>query len=338
MKFNRQSEISLVENDLPYVKNYQLHHINLRLLSNQLNVLNAIHESLVHFELPAENQNAPQIKFAIRVVESTAIPTADLLHNLKLVSFDENQKYYSGGKGLLYTISPGSFMVTCDLHSQTAVGILNSEYADFPGLVFHQVFYPILAEMLKQLHLFNIHTAAVCHNDTGIIFPAHAKSGKSTITINMLNAGFGFLSDDICFVKKNSSKLELLGFPEPIRIWDETIRFFPELAALQKLRGCSHLKKSFRAEQVFPNSICLQASPEFLILPQIIDSPSSQLQPISKTTALVELVPQSLMVANKNIVKHHLGILTQLVDTCNCFRLKAGRDMEKIPQLIKDIL
>ncbi len=338
MKYNRQTEISLNESELPYVKDYQIHQIKLRLLSNNPDILNAIHESLFHFELPTDHPHPPQIKFGLQVVEAAAIPPPDFPANLKLVSFDEIQKYYSGGKGILYTISPDKFMVTCNLKTLNAIGIISSKHANYRWLIFHQVFYPILAEMLKQLHLFNIHTAAVSHNGAGIMFPAQAKSGKSTITVTMLQAGFDFLSDDICFVKKDSSRLVLLGFPEPIKIWDEFIQLFPELAFLQDQQGCSHFKKSFSVEQVFPNSIQLQATPEFLILPQIIDSPSSQLQPVSKTEALVELVPQSLMVANKNIVKHHLEILTQLVDTCNCFRLKAGRDILSIPQLIKDIL
>ncbi len=338
MDYNWRTEIPLDERELPHIKNYRIHRINLRLQSNRPDILDTIHQILYRFEIKTERPQQSRINFGLQVVESDSIPPSDFPANLKLVSFDDNQKYYAGDSGLLYTISPDKFLVSCDLKAQNAFAIINSGFANLSLLLFHQVFYPILAEMLKQLHLFNIHTAAVTHNETGIMFPAQAHSGKSTLTIAMVRAGFGFLSDDICFVKKNSSKLSLLGFPEPIKIWDETVGFFPELSFLNEQKQCAQFKKSFCVEDVFPDSTKTQATPRFLILPKISSSKRSRLQPISKTEAMVELIPQSLMVANKNIVKHHLEILAQLVEECNCFRLTAGQDVLDIPKLIKDIL
>lgn len=338
MDYNWRSEIPLNEKELPHIKNYRIHQINLRLQSNSPDILNVIHQILYKFELKANQPQQPRINFGLRVVESKAIPPPDFPAGLKLVSFDDTQKYYAGENGILYTVSPDKFLIRCDLKTQNAFGIINSEYADLSWLLFHQVFYPILAEIFKQLHLFNIHTAAVTHNDTGIMFPAQAHSGKSTLTVAMVRAGFGFLSDDICFVKKSPSGLSLLGFPEPINVWDKTIQFFPELAFLNDQKQCAHFKKSFCIEDVFPHSTKTQAIPRFIILPRISSSKRSQLRPISKTETMVELIPQSLMVANKNIVKHHLEILAQLVEECNCFRLTAGQDILNIPELIRDIL
>jgi hypothetical protein len=335
MDYNRQNQL---EEDLPHIKDYQLHRIDLRLRSNDPGILDVIHQVLYPFHLSPSEQFQPRIDFGLRVVDSPSIPPADLPSRLKLVSFDENQKYYYGEGGWLYTVSADKFMVACNLRSLRATGIISSDYTNSPWLIFNQVFYPVLAEMLKQLHIFNIHTAAVARDGVGILFPARARSGKSTIAISMLRAGFSFLSDDICFIQKNSSQLTLLGFPEPIRVWDETIRLFPELSFLHEQQHCIRLKRDLCVEEIFPDSIRSQAVPKFLILPQIVDHSRSRLQPVSKTNALVGLIPQSLMVANKGIVNHHLEILTQLVEECQCFRLLAGRDILDIPRLISDIL
>jgi hypothetical protein len=335
MPYNWQNKF---EGDLPHGRDYKLHHINLRLRSNSPEILNLIHQVLYQFQSPVGEKCQPQINFGLQIVDNPSIPPPDFPSQLKLVSYDENQKLYSDEKGQLYSVSPNKFMVACNLKSLNAIGVISSDWAEYRFLIFHQVFYLMLAEMLKQLQMFNIHTAALAHNDIGILFPARARSGKSTITLSMLKAGFNFLSDDICFVQKNSSNLLLLGFPEPIKILEKTIKMFPELSFLLKSQDCKLFKKSLPVERVFPHSIQRQAIPRFLILPQIISSAHSELQPISKTDALVELIPQSLMVANKNIVKQHLEILTQLVDECQCFRLKAGQDVLDIPKLIKDIL
>jgi hypothetical protein len=326
------------DEELPYTKGYRLHHLNLRINSNNSDVLELIHQVLYPFQIPAGEQYLPHLNFRLKALTDTCLPSTDFTSQMQLVSFDENQKFYCTDDNQIYSVSSDRFIVYCNLNTLEAMATIGSNWPEYRMLFFHQVFYPILAEMLKKLHVFNIHTAAVCRDGIGILFPAQAQSGKSTLTLSMLKAGFGFLSDDICFLKKDSRGLLLLGFAEPIKIWDKTIELFPELSFLYEQQNCKVFKKSLPVEQVFPHSIHRQAIPKVIVLPQIISSPRSTLQPISKTDTLVELIPQSLLVTNKHIVKHHLEILTNLVDKCQCYRLLAGQDILEIPKLIEDVL
>ncbi len=331
-------EFSLPEKDLPYAKEYSLHQIKIRFSSSNSYLLDVINQILGYFSCNFSRQEQPDISFTLKVIDSFSTPFSYFPANFKLVSFDDNQKYYFDDSGRLYSVCSDKFIIAVDLKKNKVQAVLSADYVETSWLIFEQVIYPVTAELLKQLHLFNIHCAAAAKDGTAILFPAQAKSGKSTLSINLLKAGFDFLSDDICFIRKNSSKVIALGFPEPIKIWDNTIKFFPELSFLVNKQPCIHYKKILDVEKHFPDKIKLQAVPGFLILPKISNCKVSKLYPVSKTDTLVELIPQSVMVANKTVVGYNMEILTALVNQCECYRLEAGTDVLNIPKLIEQIL
>ncbi len=317
-----------------FSKYYIIHGIGLKLESNVPHIIELLHQVLYPFEGVAANAHHPQIQFRLR--ENHEID-AGCIQGLEPVSFCMEMTYYSRGSRL-FTHVPSQFMVQADLDQLTVLGDICPPYTHNQWLIFHQVFFPILAELLKHLHIFNMHTAALADDEQGILFPARARSGKSTLSLKLLESGFNFLSDDICFLTRDSGGLRLLGFPEPIQIWEETRRFFPNLnLKLHPEKACPNIKKSLRVDELFPGAIRAWAQPRFLIIPQIMDGKSSHLDPLAKTEALQKLIPQSLMVANRNIVGQHLKILTDLVSTCDCYRLQTGSDIDQVPTLIRQL-
>ncbi len=68
---------------------------------------------------------------------------------------------------------------------------------------------------LSQRGYYPIHGSVVVHNDKSIILSGASGSGKSTISLELYEKGYPFLSDDIAFI--DASKTELItlpGFPQ----------------------------------------------------------------------------------------------------------------------------
>jgi len=92
-----------------------------------------------------------------------------------------------------YTIEPrlpdGSFRVSC--------GTASVSVADPDSLVFYLDKDVTLALQRTRRDLFFLHAAAVALGDRVAVLPAFPGTGKSTLTLALLSAGFDYLSDEL---------------------------------------------------------------------------------------------------------------------------------------------
>ena len=116
----------------------------------------------------------------------------------------------------------------------------------------HLILTILLVEMLKRRGCYSMHAAGFSKDGNAILIPGTSGAGKSTLSIALLRGGFGFLRDDMTFLRRGPEGFEVLGFPEDVDVSDRTIGFFSELEFLgrsPKTAGFS--KKQVRADQVY---------------------------------------------------------------------------------------
>ena len=82
----------------------------------------------------------------------------------------------------------------------------------------------LLVEMLKRRGCYSMHAAGFSKDGKVILIPGTSGAGKSTLAITLLRGGFGYLSDDMVFLRRSSDGLRVLGFPEDVDVSDQTIR------------------------------------------------------------------------------------------------------------------
>jgi hypothetical protein len=99
----------------------------------------------------------------------------------------------------------------------------------------HLMLTILLVELLKRRDCYSMHAAGFTKHGKAILIPGTSGAGKSTLAITLLRGGFGYLSDDMTFLRRRLDRLEVLGFPEDVDVSDQTIRFFPELDFLGAL-------------------------------------------------------------------------------------------------------
>jgi hypothetical protein len=330
-----------VKIDLPLVctDNYLVHNRGIRIRTNNPIISKTLHNLLEYFTVSEKDSTNIDATFSLYSCSNFKELSSALLPKFSNpISFSEDILYFMQGD-CLYTISPDKAAVICDLSRMEVWGILQEHLAMDPWMIFQLFFSPAFLEILKKLGVYNLHASTVCQGDNGVFFSAATGSGKTTLAVCLVRSGFGFLSDDITFVSKNGSDAELLAFPQPIQMWDDALQRFPELHRVKFNHAfCKGYKKQFRAENVYPGSVRERTSPKVLIFPKLINQKESRLEKLSNTKALVELIPQSLIVAQRSIVKDHLDILSDLIDCCDCYRLFFGSDIDCIPKLISDLL
>jgi len=201
-------------------------------------------------------------------------------------------------------------------------------------------FHFALTQPLETQGLYTVHATALAKDGRGLLIPGASGRGKTTSLIALLRAGYRCLSDDHPLLRANATGLEILAFPAKIDVTERTIEFFPELKAAKASLSHGVRKRYFYAEDFYPQGQTEPDScrPAAIIFPHIMDGPKSHLEPLPKSKALEVLLPESLLVYNKEAAGQQFHMLSRLVEQTDCYQLHFGADILDLPHLIDPLL
>jgi hypothetical protein len=240
-----------------------------------------------------------------------------------------DQLYLSFGGGVRALCSPS---LGC-----ASFSVIESEPVNL-FLASHLMLTILLVEMLKRRGSFSMHAAGFSKGGKAILIPGTSGAGKSTLAITLLRGGFGYLSDDMVFLRRSADGLEVLGFPEDVDVSDSTINFFSELDFLRSLpKAFAWGKSQVRADEVYRAETVLAARPGAIVFPKISAKDRSDIRPMDADEALLEMVSNVLLTEGHSC-QSHLDILAELVRQAPCYRLATGRDFDRLPLLLAELL
>jgi hypothetical protein len=84
-----------------------------------------------------------------------------------------------------------------------------------------QVLEPIMYLKLLQNNVLFMHAAGVSSESNGYLFPAHGGTGKTTLSIALVNCGFRLLGDDLLFIAVDERKV--YPYPRPLHLFTYNI-------------------------------------------------------------------------------------------------------------------
>lgn len=202
----------------------------------------------------------------------------------------------------------------------------------------HLMLTILLVEMLKRRGFYSMHAAGFSKDGKAVLIPGTSGAGKSTLAITLLRGGFGYLSDDMVFLRRSSDGLRVLSFPEDVDVSDKTISFFPELDFLAlSPKAAGWPKRQVRTDEVYGSELVSEARPGAIVIPKISGKEKSHMRPIRADEALLEIVSNVLLTEGRSC-QSHLDVLTELVRQAPCYRLETGRDFDRIPVLLGELL
>jgi hypothetical protein len=196
-----------------------------------------------------------------------------------------------------------------------------------------------LLEHMKRLGRFGLHAAGVNIGGAGLLIAGPSGVGKSTVTVLLLKAmgvAAGFLGDDMLFLRSAYSGLVALGWPEPIDVARWTQLMVPGLGSEVRepeLNG----RKGRVAASAMGAGPAFEAVPAVIVLPRITGQDRSTVTPLSPDEALFEIAPNVLL-TEAGSSQAHLGALASLARSCPCYRLEAGRDLDRLPHVLLGLM
>ena len=188
----------------------------------------------------------------------------------------------------------------------------------------------------SQCHQYLIvHSAVVEREGKGLILPAPAGSGKSTLCAALVARGWRLFSDELALIDIASGLL--VPIPRPISLKNASIdvvrRFWPDAtigpAATNTIKGTV-------AHATAPRSSVMRAAegaaPGLVVVPRFEAGAATRLEPLGKAAAFMQLVENAF-----NYSMHgRAGFerLAALIEASACYRFTYGGELDAATQAI----
>lgn len=177
------------------------------------------------------------------------------------------------------------------------------------------------ALLLGRMGRTPVHAAAVlAPNQEAIILAGDARAGKSTTTVNLITAGWDYLSDDQIVISRAGDQIEIEGWPRPFHLdegWDEG--------------RSTGQRRTIDVSRLGPGEWRRRAPLGGLLFPVVRADEPTHLEPISAAYAFAGVVRQApWLVVDRGSSTELLGLLSDLAHL-RAFRLVLGLDSYNDP-------
>ena len=85
-----------------------------------------------------------------------------------------------------------------------------------------QILEPLIYLKLLDYQILLMHSAGVSNDSQGYIFPAHSGTGKTTLSLRLINYGFKLLGDDLLYI--DTRKAMVSPYPRPLHLFSYNIK------------------------------------------------------------------------------------------------------------------
>jgi energy-coupling factor transporter ATP-binding protein EcfA2 len=190
-----------------------------------------------------------------------------------------------------------------------------------------------LAAALRRRRLFELHSGAVVHPESGqgLLIIGPSGSGKSTLTVHLAAAGWSFLTDDVLLLSKESAEVKAWPMRRCFAITSETVaasRFLQTHTSLDCMTAEDQDKQQFVPHGIFPAEFKDHCIPGTLFFSELNGgdrSHVSRLSPGETMARLIRMSPWSCY--DRTTAAEHLAVLSALVKQSAGYSLRAGKDL-----------
>ena len=165
---------------------------------------------------------------------------------------------------------------------------------------------------LRRYGLFDMHSAGVVESGRGVLIIGPSGSGKSTLALELVKAGWSYLSDDELLLSLVDGVVEARGFRS----------FFAVSEAGAAFKHC------FEPETVFGSRRTEQAPPRLLLFSRLNGSARSELSSLTQAETMTRLLRACPWATyDRAVAGDNLELLSTLARQACSFDLSAGRDL-----------
>ena len=175
-----------------------------------------------------------------------------------------------------------------------------------------------------------LHAGAVARDQQALLMPAETSSGKSSLTLGLLESGSSYLSDDLAPLDPVTQRV--YPFPKRIKLIPDALEFFPGLEERLGDRDLPfrQFERFIRPEDVGAD-VAEPAGVRWIVFPTSEFEGPPTLEPITKAESMKELAANCL-----NLYRFgEAGVvfLSRIAKDADAFRLRGGSLRERIALL-----
>ena len=179
-----------------------------------------------------------------------------------------------------------------------------------------------------------LHAGAVVRGGHALLLPAETASGKSSLTLGLLEKGASYLSDDLAALDPVTNRA--YPFPKRIKLIPDALEFFPGLEERLGDRDLpfSQFERFVRPEDVGA-SVAEPATVKWVVFPTSEFEGPPVLEPMTKAESVKEMAANCLNLyrfGDAGVV-----LLSRIANGAESFRLRGGSLGERI-ELLSDQL
>lgn len=211
-----------------------------------------------------------------------------------------------------------------------------TEHARHPVAVVNALSYAVQGALRKS-GLFDLHAVGVVEPRTGagVLVAGQSGSGKSSLTIRLAAAGWGYLTDDMLALSDEGDRVTAFAFRRAFSVSEQSL----ETAGRPSLLGLlgppvnsDPTKRSLDPSAGFPGQFVESCAPRVLCFAALTGEPESRLDRLTQAEAMRRLVRHSPWASYDNsTAREHLRALARLAAQCRAYALGAGRDLVERP-------
>ncbi len=179
-----------------------------------------------------------------------------------------------------------------------------------------------------------LHAGAVVRDGHALLLPAETASGKSSLTLGMLEKGASYLSDDLGALDPVTNRV--YPFPKRIKLIPDTLEFFPGLEERLGDRDLpfTQWERFVRPEDVGA-SVAEPAIVKWIVFPTADFDGPPVLEPITRAASVTEMAANCLNLyrfGDAGVV-----LLSRVAAEAEAFRLTGGSLRERIDLLLEQL-
>lgn len=196
-------------------------------------------------------------------------------------------------------------------------------------------------KLLRPHGVYSLHAAAlVAPKQQGVLIVAPSSSGKSTLTIGLIRAGWGYLSDDAVLLCHRLGRIEVLALRKDFFVDADAAGRYPDLPLGKAEPDSTGGERCpINMQKAFPGQYVSHCIPRLLLFPRIVARERSCLRPLDRIAALGRLLDESgPALFDRATMDQHLAVIKGLVQQAACFEIESGRDLYQNPAGLADLL
>lgn len=317
---------------------FQIGHVNLRFCSSNIQLLELIRKWLIEFEIHHAERPNDEINISLICLQNEQKAPFALPEKLHPVFVNLDTSYYTYKNLWIAKFDKLGTMIVNRQSSKILGFTYTNLLQESPWNLEHYL-HPVF-ELIRQKKLYPHHAAAVSYQGYGLLLAGKSGQGKTTLSIDLLNKGFDYLSDDSCFLRESATGeyIDMIGFYEPFKVFVSNIEHIEMFKDLKTSTTFQDQKVLVQMTDFYQNQKKSQCVLKSIVFPQWSPADKSKLEILSPAESLIELLPLTLVCFEPNSSKAHFEFTSKLVSQVPSIRLYLGYDRESWHKLIREFI